>query len=86
MLYFQHPDHVWNKSPLIEPPLPASYAGNFEEDEEEAAALPNLCQQLSLIEQSGIGKAGHEQLDLEIFGITKYISDFTHIKALAERS
>ncbi|EUB60383.1 Tyrosine-protein kinase transmembrane receptor ROR1 [Echinococcus granulosus] len=49
-----HPDHVWNKSPLVEPPLPASYAGNFEVDEEEMAAIPNLCQQLSLIEQSGI--------------------------------
>eukprot|EP00108_Taenia_solium_P002002 TsM_000933000 transcript=TsM_000933000 gene=TsM_000933000 len=58
---YRHPDHVWNKSPLVEPPLPASYAGNFEEDEEEMAAIPNLCQQLALIEQSGIG-LGREEL------------------------
>ncbi|VDM31608.1 unnamed protein product, partial [Hydatigera taeniaeformis] len=57
---YRHPDHVWNKSPLVEPPLPASYASNFEEDEEEMAAIPNLCEQLSLIEQSGIGLGGEE--------------------------
>ncbi|VDO16019.1 unnamed protein product [Rodentolepis nana] len=52
---YSHPDHVWNKPPLVETNLPESYSGNFEEDPEETEVLGNVCQEFSLIEQSGIG-------------------------------
>ncbi|VUZ45027.1 unnamed protein product [Hymenolepis diminuta] len=58
---YSHPDHVWNKAPLVETNLPESYSGNFEEDSEETLVLGNVNQEFSLIEQSGIG-LGREEL------------------------
>ncbi|VDN10559.1 unnamed protein product [Dibothriocephalus latus] len=51
----KHPEHVWDQSPVVGGPPLRPFGGNFEDDE-EAAALPNLSNHALLIEQAGIGK------------------------------